>query len=59
MGLIDDVRKKRDSWIGRLEEQRQEDYQATDKTFDNSDSELSEEDIKRNLERVGKFDKKN
>lgn len=58
MGLIDDIRKKRDSWIRRFEEQRQEDYDDNYKTFED-DKELSEEQIKKNLEMVGKFERNN
>ena len=59
MGLIDDIRSKRDSWIRRFEEQRQEDYDDKYKMNEFEDSGLSEEQIKKNLEMVGKFDMKN
>lgn len=58
MGLIDDVRKKRDSWISRFEEQRQDDYDENYNMSEGKNLGLSEEQIKKNLEMVGKFEKK-
>lgn len=58
MGLIDELRKKRDSWIGRLEEQRQEDYSESNNPYDGI-SDLTDQEIIRNRERVGKFEKRN
>ena len=58
MGLIDDLRKKRDPWIGRLEEQRQDDYGKSDDQEDKI-SGLTEQEIMRNREMVGKFEKRN
>lgn len=52
MGLVDKVRDQRDSWIKRLEEQRQVD---TDSEFDNLSDEEQDEIIKQNREKVGKF----
>jgi hypothetical protein len=54
MGLIDDIRKKRDSWMARFEEHRQdeeeEDHPATDTQI--------EEEILRNRRMVGVFPRK-
>lgn len=58
MGLIDDVRKKRDSWISRFEEQRQDDYDENYLMSEGINLGLSEEQIKKNLEMVGKLEKK-
>jgi len=58
MGLIDDVRKKRDSWISRFEEQRQDDYDENYIMSEGKNLGLSEDQIKKNLEMVGKFEKK-
>jgi hypothetical protein len=51
MGLIDDVRKRRDSWVKRFEEHRQEDEHA----HENLDPEEEEKRIRGNLKRVGVF----
>jgi hypothetical protein len=52
MGLIDDVRKKRDSWAKRFEEHRQEEEGA----HENLDPAEEEKRIKENLKRVGVFE---
>ena len=51
MGLIDDVRKRRDSWVKRFEEHRQEDEHARE----NLDPDEEEKRISENLKRVGVF----
>jgi len=51
MGLIDDTRKRRDSWIKRFEEQRQEEEWSPD----NADSKIEEEKILENRRKVGVF----
>jgi len=51
MGLIDDTRKKRDSWIKRFEEQRQEE----EWNAENIDREAEERKIERNRKNVGVF----
>ncbi len=54
MGLIDEVRKRRDSWMKRYEEQRQDEYGEEPEN-------LSEEEIQKRIEenrkKVGVFDK--
>lgn len=54
MGLIDEVRKRRDSWLKRYEEQRQDEY-------GDEQEDLSEEEIQKRIEenkkKVGIFDK--
>ena len=52
MGLIDDVRKKRDSWVKRFEEHRQEEEGGGE----GRDSAEEERKIKENLKRVGVFE---
>lgn len=54
MGLVDEIRNRRDSWSRRLEEQRvsQEPY---DYEFENRNADTIEEEIKKNREKVGKF----
>jgi len=52
MGLVDDVRKKRDSWVRRFEEHRQEDEGA----HESLDPKEEERRIKENLKRVGVFE---
>lgn len=52
MGLIDDVRKKRDSWVKRFEEHRQEE----EGTHESRDPAEEERRIKENLKRVGVFE---
>lgn len=55
MGLIDDVRKRRDSWIKRFEEQRQEEeYDPGSK----ANPEEEEKRIMENRRKVGVFPKK-
>ena len=54
MGLIDDVRKRRDSWISRFEEQRQEEEYEPD----TRDPEVVEKEIFENCRKVGVFPKK-
>lgn len=51
MGLIDDTRKKRDSWIKRFEEQRQEE----EWNAENIDREAEERKIELNRKNVGVF----
>lgn len=53
MGLIDDLRKKRDSWTGRLEEHRRDKKRLTESSED--ERELEEADILRNRKMVGVF----
>lgn len=55
MGLIDDVRKRRDSWIKRFEEQRQEEEYEPGS---NEDAEEEEKRIMENRRKVGVFPKK-
>lgn len=54
MGLVDEIRDRRDSWSRRLEEQRasQEPY---DHEFERRNARRIEEEIKRNREMVGEF----
>ncbi|MXW22242.1 MAG: hypothetical protein F4X55_01680 [Candidatus Dadabacteria bacterium] len=54
MGLVDEIRNRRDSWSRRLEEQRvsQEPY---DHEFEKRNARKIEEEIKKNREMVGKF----
>lgn len=54
MGLIDEVKKKRDSWISRFEEQRQEQVYEPDTRA----PEVVEKEILENCRRVGVFPKK-
>lgn len=51
MGLIDDTRKRRDSWIKRFEEQRQEEEWNPE----DADSKAEEERILENRKNVGVF----
>jgi hypothetical protein len=53
MGLIDDARKRRDSWISRFDEQRQEEEYVTD----TRDPEIVDKEILENCKRVGVFQK--
>lgn len=56
MGLIDDIRKKRDSWTARLEEHRNA---PEEKDAGNSDDTDNIEDlILKNRSKVGNFPKK-
>ena len=52
MGLIDDTRKRRDSWIKRFEEQRQEEEWDASQGVD---SEAEEKRIAENRKNVGVF----
>ncbi len=54
MGLVDEIRNRRDSWNRRLEEQRvsQKPY---DHEFEKRNADRIEEEIKKNREMVGKF----
>ncbi len=51
MGLVDDVRKQRDSWVRRFEEQRQDDYDGPLR----SGSMSEEQRILENRKKVGVF----
>lgn len=51
MGLVDDTRKRRDSWIKRFEEQRQEEEWNPE----TADSEAEEKRILENRKNVGVF----
>ncbi|HLE25693.1 MAG TPA: hypothetical protein VI935_08600 [Thermodesulfobacteriota bacterium] len=53
MGLIDEIRKKRDSWMGRLEDHRQDEGEYEDDSMINSGNE--EEEILRKRRMVGVF----
>jgi hypothetical protein len=57
MGLIDDIRKKRDSWLGRLEEHRQD--EGEEAGYDEIDREKEEIEILKNRKMVGMFPRKN
>ncbi len=54
MGLVDEIRNRRDSWMRRFEEQRvfTEPY---DHEFEKENAEKIEERIKKNREMVGNF----
>ena len=54
MGLVDEIRNRRDSWGRRLEEQRasQEPY---DHEFEKRNARKIEEEIRKNREMVGKL----
>lgn len=54
MGLVDEIRNRRDSWNSRLEEQRvsREPY---DHEFEKGNLRRIEEEIRKNREMVGKF----
>lgn len=56
MGLIDDIRKKRDSWTKRFEEHR-EDEEEYDHEHERRHAEKIEERISHNREKVGVFTK--
>jgi hypothetical protein len=51
MGLIDDTRKRRDSWISRFEEMRQEEEYEPD----TRSPEVVEKEIQENCSKVGVF----
>ena len=53
MGLIDDIRKHRDSWTKRFEEHRDE--EEYDHEYEKNNAEKVEAEIKRNREKVGVF----
>ena len=55
MGLIDDIRKKKDSWMVRFEEHRQDDDEEESRDIS---EEKKEEEVMRNREMVGVFPKK-
>ncbi|MGI9535152.1 MAG: hypothetical protein ACR2NW_09390 [Thermodesulfobacteriota bacterium] len=55
MGLIDNIRKSRDSWTKRFEEHRDE--EEFDHENEKSNSKKIEEEIQRNREKVGVFSK--
>ncbi|MBI4228099.1 MAG: hypothetical protein HY693_00110 [Deltaproteobacteria bacterium] len=56
MGLIDDIRKKRDSWTARLEEHRKD---VEEHDFHNSDVIDNIDDlIMKNRSKVGNYPKK-
>lgn len=54
MGLIDEIRKNRDSWMARFEEHRQDE----DEDERPVDREKEKEEILRNRKMVGVFPKK-
>jgi hypothetical protein len=54
MGLIDDIRKKRDSWMGRFEEHRQDEEEE----YPEIDTEKEKEEILRRRKMVGVFPRK-
>lgn len=56
MGLIDDIRKKRDSWTARLEEHRKEPEEIDAGNSDGTDN--IDELILKNRSNVGTFPKK-
>ena len=56
MGLIDEIRKKRDSWMGRLEEHRQDEGEYEDDYMVHS--EKDEEEILQKRRMVGVFTRK-
>ncbi|MGH7807506.1 MAG: hypothetical protein ACRENT_05385 [Thermodesulfobacteriota bacterium] len=56
MGLIDDVRKKKDSWMARFEEHRQDKDEPDDRS--SLDIEKEEEEILVRRKMVGVFPEK-
>lgn len=54
MGLVDETRNRRDSWTGRLEEQRARE-QEYDHEHEKRNAERIAEEIERNRSMVGKF----
>ncbi len=54
MGLVDDIRNRRDSWSRRLEEQRVSE-ESYDHEFEKRNIRRIEQEIKKNQEMVGKF----
>ena len=57
MGLIDNIRKQRDSWTKRFEEHRDE--EEYDHEYEKNNLDRIEAEIKRNREKVGVFPKEN
>ena len=53
MGLIDDIRKKRDSWMGRLEEHSQD--EGAEEEYSEINREKEEAEILKNRKMVGVF----
>ncbi len=56
MGLVEDIRKKRDSWMARFEEHRQDKDESDDRS--SVDRRKEEEEILKNRKMVGVFSKK-
>jgi hypothetical protein len=56
MGLINEIRKRRDSWMGRLEEHRQDEWE--DEFNPIVISEKDEDEILQTRKMVGVFNKK-
>ena len=56
MGLIDDIRKRRDSWTKRFEEHRDE--EEYDHEYEKNNADKVTEEIKRKRESVGIFPEK-
>lgn len=56
MGLVEDIRKKRDSWMARFEEHRQDKDESDDRS--SVDRRKEEEEILKNRKLVGVFSKK-
>ncbi len=56
MGLIDEIRKKRDSWMARFEEHRQDEGESGDDSMIHNQKE--EEEIAQKRRMVGVFTKK-
>lgn len=54
MGLIDEVRKRKDSWTKRYEEQRQDEYNEQD---EDEDEQETRRRIEENKKRIGVFEK--
>ena len=55
MGLIDEVRKRRDSWDHRFEEHRAEE-QEYDHEYEKANAQNIKKQIELNCSRVGKFE---
>ena len=55
MGLIDEVRDRKDSWNTRYEEHRTE-KEEYDHKFEKQNQQKIEEQIKENCEKVGNFE---
>ena len=56
MGLIDDIRKKKDSWMVRFEEHRQDEDEEEEST--DISEEKKEEEVMKNRQMIGVFPKK-